>query len=89
MENFSPKIEIINHFDDLINRVDIDIEESLEKCNDQQLLSELHSSSENNRKDFKTDFDHFTLRFFQTFDPSKHQSKPYIWQQIQQKLTSR
>ena len=74
MEKFSPKIEIINHFDQLINRVDIDIEESIEKYNDQQLLSELLESSENNRKHFKTDIDHFTLRFFQTFDPSKHQS---------------
>lgn len=37
----SPKIEIINHFDDLIHRVDIDIEESLEKYNDKQILGDL------------------------------------------------
>jgi len=74
MVKFSPKIEIINHFDNLINRVDIDIEESIEKYNDEQLLSELLESSENNRKHFKTDYDYFILRFFQTFDPSKHQS---------------
>ena len=28
---FSSKIDIINHFDDLINRIDIDIDSSLEK----------------------------------------------------------
>ena len=31
----SPKLEIINHFDNLINRVDIDIEKSIEKYKDQ------------------------------------------------------
>ena len=37
----SPKIEIINHFDNLIQRVDIDIEESLEKYNENQVLGDL------------------------------------------------
>ena len=37
MANLSPKIEIINHFDELINRVDIDIEESIEKYKNQSL----------------------------------------------------
>ena len=37
----SPKIEIINHFDNLIHRVDIDIEESIEKYNDKQILGDL------------------------------------------------
>jgi hypothetical protein len=32
MERMSPKIEIINYFDNLINSIDIDIESSLEKC---------------------------------------------------------
>ena len=41
MDKFSPKIEIINHFDDLIQRVDIDIEESLERYNENQVLGEL------------------------------------------------
>ena len=31
MISFSPKIEIINHFDKLIHKVDIDIEDVLEK----------------------------------------------------------
>ena len=41
MANFSPKIEIINHFDKLINRVDIDIEESLKKYDDNRIIGEL------------------------------------------------
>ena len=39
IEMFSPKREIIDHFDRLINRVDIDIDESLEKYNQEQVLS--------------------------------------------------
>ena len=41
MERFSPKIEIIDHFDNLINRVDIDIDSSLEIYNNEQLFSDL------------------------------------------------
>ena len=41
MNRFSPKIEIINHFDNLINRVDIDIDECLEKYNQEQTIGEL------------------------------------------------
>ena len=41
MTNVSPKIEIINHFDKLINRIDIDIEDSLEKYDDKRILGEL------------------------------------------------
>ena len=37
----SPKIEIMNHFDNLINRVDIDIEEAVGKYNEEQVLSQL------------------------------------------------
>ena len=70
MERFSPKVEIINHFDNLINRIDIDIDSSLEKFNDQQLLSELLRSSENNRKDFKNRNVSFELRYFDTIDNS-------------------
>ena len=35
------KIEIINHFDNLINQVDIDTEESLEKYNEEQVIGDL------------------------------------------------
>ena len=37
----SPKKEIIDHFDSLINRIDIDIDQCLEKYNQKQVLSEL------------------------------------------------
>ena len=38
----SPKKEIIDHFDSLINRVDIDIDECLKKYNQEQVLSKLN-----------------------------------------------
>ena len=38
----SPKKEIIDHYDSLINRVDIDIDECLQKYNQEQVLSELN-----------------------------------------------
>lgn len=41
MANFSPKLEIINHFDILINRIDVDIEESLEKYNKDEVLGNI------------------------------------------------
>ena len=41
IEMLSPKKEIIDHFDSLINRVDIDIDECLEKYNQEQVLSNL------------------------------------------------
>ena len=41
MNRLCPKIEIINHFDNLINRVDIDIEESVGKYKQEQVLSQL------------------------------------------------
>ena len=41
MNRLCPKIEIINHFDNLINRVDIDIEESIGKYKQEQVLSQL------------------------------------------------
>ena len=37
----SPKKEIIDHFDSLINRIDIDIDECLETYNHEQVLSKL------------------------------------------------
>ena len=38
---FRGKIEIINHFDELINRVDIDIDESLKNYNENHVLEDL------------------------------------------------
>ena len=71
MERFSPKIEIINHFDNLINRIDIDIDSSIEKFNDKQLLGEILKSSEDNRKNFKSLLFHLDVKFFDTIDSSK------------------
>jgi hypothetical protein len=41
MTNLSPKIEIINHYDDLIHQIDIDIEESIKNYKENQILGEL------------------------------------------------
>ena len=41
MEKFSPKMEIINHIDDLIHKVYIEIEKTLKKYDENQVLSEL------------------------------------------------
>ena len=73
MARLSPKIEIINHFDNLINRIDIDIDSSLEKYNNEQLLSELLTSSENNRYKFIIKHYEFELIFFdeKTYDSSE------------------
>ena len=76
MARFSPKIEIINHFDKLINKVDIDIDHCLEKYNDERVLSELLKSSAINRYDFRNNMyknDDFGVQFFNTFNFSKHQ----------------
>ena len=45
MTRLSRKIEIINHFDKLINRVDTDIDDFLQKYNNEKDLT-----IENNRK---------------------------------------
>ena len=73
MERFSPKIEIINHFDDLINRIDIDIESSLEKYNKKQLLSEIltGTSSKSNRFYLMNIYNNFKVEFFDNIDSSK------------------
>ena len=77
MTIFSPKIEIINHFDNLINRVDIDIDNCLEKYND-AVLGELLKSSENNRRDFINQYVEFKVEFFD--DSSNHQYPPLdLW----------
>ena len=74
MERFSPKIEIINHFDNLINGIDIDIDSSLEKFNDKQLLSEILTSSEKNRRNFRNIYDKFYVVFFNSFKPFRYQA---------------
>ena len=74
MAKFSPKIEIINHFDNLINTIDIDIDICLERCSDAQILGELLINSEKNRSDFRNNNKAFEVEFFDTFDSSKCQS---------------
>lgn len=67
MTNFSPKIEIINYFDKLINRVDIDIEESLKKYDDKRIIGELKTINWINYwKHYQ-----FDIIFFDTIDTSK------------------
>ena len=41
MVRLSPKVEIINHFDNLIHRIDIDIEQCMENYKEYQVLGEL------------------------------------------------
>ena len=66
MERFSPKIEIINYFDNMINKIDIDIDSSIEKYNDQQLLSEILKSYEKNRMAFKNRYFNLDVNFVDT-----------------------
>lgn len=63
MKNFSFKIEIINHFDNLVNRVDIDIDNCLEKSNDKQIIGDLLNSSSTDRKNFRNEKDNFYVNF--------------------------
>ena len=66
MERFSPKIEIINHFDNLINRIDIDIDSSLEWFDDKQHII---GSYFYNKKYFGNNF--FIVKLFDTIESSK------------------
>ena len=70
---FNSKIEIINHFDDLINRVDIDIEESVGKCTEEQELSQLKcfEIGQRNVKSLKR----FSLKCFDSEDESEDESE--------------
>lgn len=71
MAKLSPKVEIINHFDNLINRVDID--DCLQKYNNEQVLCELLKSTEKNRRKFRDHY-YFNVEFFLPFKYSKHYS---------------
>ena len=42
MNRLSPKIEIIKHSDNLINPIDINIEQSIKKHKENQMLGELN-----------------------------------------------
>ena len=72
MSRFSPKIEIINHFDNLIDSVDIDIEHCLEKCTDYQILGELLIRSSDDRKNFRNEKDYFNVKLRNKIESSKN-----------------
>ena len=76
MERFNPKIEIINHFDNLINRIDIDIESSLENLNETQLLIEILNSYEK-RLFFNSRLFDSNVNFFNTIDTSNQNLNPW------------
>ena len=65
----SPKIEIINHFDSLINRVDIDIEEAIGKYSEEQVLSEL-KCFEIEKRNVKS-LERFSLDYFDSTESEK------------------
>ena len=70
---FSPKIELIDHFDNLINRVDIDIEECLEKYNDQVLGDFFQVKNRKNRKIVKNS--KFILNYHDCIQSSQTNNK--------------
>jgi hypothetical protein len=72
MIRFSPKIEIINHFDNLVNKVDIEIELCLEKYNDKEVLGELLKSSEVGRRNFWNEKDNFNVKFRNSNDTNNN-----------------
>ena len=73
------KIEIINHFDDLINRIDIDIDESVGKFTEEQVLNQLKcfDIGQRNVKSIK--------RFFlKCFDSDDESEDPVQYQTVDQ-----
>ena len=62
MNRISPKIEIINYFDDLINRIDMDIEKCLENYKEEQILGRL-KCFKTGKKDIKN-MEKFYLSYF-------------------------
>ena len=79
MARISPKIEIINHFDNLINRIDIDIDSSLENFND-EILHDKALSSLRDRFSFHYENLNSSLKVikYDDFDSSKNQTAE-IW----------
>ena len=73
MNTISPKIEIINYFDNLTNRVDIEIDQCLEKYNNnEQVLGEVEC--------FRTErkvrnLYNFILSFFYTYESTRDKTK--------------
>ena len=74
MDRFSSKLEIINYFDNMINRVDIEIEECLLKCNQDQILGDL----ERIEKKFKIPLC-FHLSFFPSSSEKNTNQSVEMW----------
>lgn len=62
MARLSPNIEIINHFDELINRVDIEFDQSIEKFKESNLVI---------FKDYKFKIRKFYKQFFILYKDNK------------------
>ena len=69
MNRLSPKIEIINHFDNLIHRVDIDIDQCIEKYQKHQVLGDLKCFPVKNR-DIRRYYP-IDLEFFDSIESSQ------------------
>ena len=66
MVRFCPKLEIINHFDDLVHQIDIDIEESIRKYGENQSIGKLECF-QFLKRDFKDYHCKFKLDYFIRF----------------------
>ena len=69
MVKLSPKAEIINHFDNLINRVDIDIDQSIEKYKEDQFIGELKCFPLHHRN--SVEYNGFDINYFDKNESSQ------------------
>lgn len=81
MTSFSPKLEIINHFDESVNQVDIHFEEQFEKYKESQVLGDLNHLVVSNELEINNYyFNPVWIEFFDWYKPSKNkQQTDYIW----------
>ena len=81
MTSFSPKIEIINHFDKLIHKVDIDIEDALEKYNENQYIDELNYINQIDKLDIMGYWEKgkFYIEFFDDIRILKQHQTQSLW----------
>ena len=73
MTSLSPKIEIINHFDNLINRIDIDIEQCTREYKEYQTLGELKHCSVERRNSWR--FFSFIIEYFDSLQNEKYEDR--------------
>ena len=73
-KTFSPKMEIINYFDKLINQVDIEIDETLNYYNENQILSDLPYSEIEERKQKRP-----KNRFLKKLPEQNDDKVDYLW----------